>query len=203
MEQRERDAQTREFFSCSHFFFLVCVVMMWFSSSLIYHRSSVHHNNIFTYFAIRDLVIIGYIFCKTTEYLDFMLYSKLEHTFNFPFQLFSTMNPSASAISKTSAQLYRDCLRLIRHIAGKSRKGITLQKIVSGEFRKNANVSEPAVLEVLKSNAIRGLANYLMMEATNKDKNFKAATNAFTESEAKSLRNSKQDFNNMNKPDDP
>ncbi len=43
-------------------------------------------------------------------------------------------------IQRTSTQLYRDCLRLVAHVAGRSKKGDALRAIVRGEFRKNAKV---------------------------------------------------------------
>lgn len=79
---------------------------------------------------------------------------------------------SGSAISRTTPALFRDCLRLIIHIAGKSKKGEQLRRIVGGEFRKNAKVSDEATITALKSNAIRALANYLMIESSAKDARF-------------------------------
>lgn len=96
------------------------------------------------------------------------------------------MNPG-SAISRTTPALYRDCLRLIQHIAGNSKKGENLRRIVGGEFRKNAKVADEAVVVLLKSNAIRALANYLMIESSAKDTRFKEKAAAYSAREADTL----------------
>lgn len=96
------------------------------------------------------------------------------------------MNPG-SGISRTTPALYRDCLRLIQHIAGKSKKGEHLRRIVGGEFRKNAKVADEALVVGLKSNAIRALANYLMIESSAKDARFKEKAAAYSAREADSL----------------
>ena len=78
---------------------------------------------------------------------------------------------SSTGISKTSAQLFRDCLRLISHISGKtSKKTLNIKRIVKAEFRKNGWEKDTSRVDALKSNAIRGLANYLMLESMQKDK---------------------------------
>ncbi|KAJ1407032.1 hypothetical protein B484DRAFT_307577, partial [Ochromonadaceae sp. CCMP2298] len=74
--------------------------------------------------------------------------------------------------SKSTPQIYRDCLRLIKHIAGNSKKAAALQQVVRIEFKRNAAVAEEAAVEKLKSNAVRGLSNYLMMESSSKDERF-------------------------------
>ena len=90
---------------------------------------------------------------------------------------------TTSNISRKTTHLYRDCLRLIDHVAGKSAKGIKVRNIVRQEFKKNAEVKDPQAVEVLKSHAIRGLANFLMLESANKDLKFKNKVNEFTKSE--------------------
>mmetsp|Transcript_14954 Transcript_14954/g.16186 ORF Transcript_14954/g.16186 Transcript_14954/m.16186 type:complete len:110 (+) Transcript_14954:33-362(+) len=99
---------------------------------------------------------------------------------------------TAKAISRTTPQLYRDCLRLVQHIAGKSKKGQSLRGIIRNEFRKNMQVSDPALIENLKSNAIRGLANYLMIESTAKDKRLQTSANAYAAKSVKDI-NGKND----------
>ena len=92
---------------------------------------------------------------------------------------------------RTSTQLFRDCLRLVGHVAGKSsKKSQQLTKIVRGEFRRNAKVTDIEQISALKSNAIRALANYLMIESTSKDANFKSKVAAFTTREAGSIQKS-------------
>jgi hypothetical protein len=92
-------------------------------------------------------------------------------------------------VGSSSVKLYRDCLRLVNHIAGNSRKGQALKKIVRGEFKKNAKVEDPATVEGLKSNAVKALANYLMLESSQKDGRFKQLSNQFYKNEAKDLNN--------------
>lgn len=75
--------------------------------------------------------------------------------------------------TRTVPQLFRDCLRLISHVAGKSKKALAIRKVVSSEFKKNKKVSDPEMIDALKSNAIRGLANYLMIESSQKDERLK------------------------------
>lgn len=94
----------------------------------------------------------------------------------------------AKLLSRSSKQLFRDCLRLIQHIAGRSKKAQQLQIIVGKEFRKNKSIEDPAKIEALKSNAIRALANYLMLESSAKDKKFSQKSSIFTEKEAESIR---------------
>lgn len=91
--------------------------------------------------------------------------------------------------TKTTPQIYRDCLRLIKHISGKSKKSAAITSIVRSEFKKNAAVKDEAVVEKLKSNAIRGLSNYLMMESSAKDERFQKHSQAYVKREVDSIRN--------------
>ena len=90
--------------------------------------------------------------------------------------------------SRTVPQLFRDCLRLISHVAGKSKKADAIKKVVSNEFRKNKNVTDPALIDVMKSHAIRGLANYLMIESSQKDIRFKEKAADYTSRSADSIK---------------
>lgn len=90
--------------------------------------------------------------------------------------------------SKTTPQIYRDCLRLIKHIAGRSKKSDALKSIVRNEFKKNAAVKDEATIERLKSNAVRGLSNYLMMESSTKDARFQQQSKAFVQREVDSIK---------------
>lgn len=56
---------------------------------------------------------------------------------------------------RSTASIYRDCLRLIDHMAGKSRKGDRMRELLQGEFRKNADITDPAKIETLKGHAIQ------------------------------------------------
>ena len=63
--------------------------------------------------------------------------------------------------------LYRDCLRLIRHVSGTgSPKSVQLRAIVRGEFKRNAHVTGAEQLEELQANAVRALTNSVMLEQT-------------------------------------
>jgi len=100
------------------------------------------------------------------------------------------MASAGSSITRTAPQLLRDCLRLVNHIAGKSRKGAQLRRIVGGEFRKHAKEADEEKIANLKSNAIRALANYLMIESSSKDARFKEKAASYSSREAQSLAHS-------------
>jgi len=56
---------------------------------------------------------------------------------------------------KSSRQLYRDCLRLIKHMAGgTSPKAIQMRVIVAAQFRANKDVTDPAQLHALKQTCV-------------------------------------------------
>ena len=83
------------------------------------------------------------------------------------------------APTRTIGQLYRDCLRLVKHVAANSAKGDKLRAIVGGEFRKNSHVTDDATIHALKGNAVRALSNYLMIESLSKDDKFRNTAAAF------------------------
>mmetsp|Transcript_10965 Transcript_10965/g.15959 ORF Transcript_10965/g.15959 Transcript_10965/m.15959 type:complete len:106 (-) Transcript_10965:96-413(-) len=88
-----------------------------------------------------------------------------------------------SPVQRTALQLYRDCLRLVRHIApGNSPKGIALRTTVKAEFGKHKGVKDEAQIEVLKAGAIRALSNYMLYESGAKDEKLGSAMNKFNES---------------------
>lgn len=68
-------------------------------------------------------------------------------------------------MNRPGTGLYRDCLRLIDYMAGKSRKSDRLREIIRGEFEKNRNETDPQKIEVMKGGAIQGLSNYLTIES--------------------------------------
>mmetsp|Transcript_6568 Transcript_6568/g.9929 ORF Transcript_6568/g.9929 Transcript_6568/m.9929 type:complete len:97 (+) Transcript_6568:38-328(+) len=76
-------------------------------------------------------------------------------------------------LERTVPQIYRDCLRLITHIASKSSKASAIRSIVRNEFKKNKDVTDPKHVEVLKGSATRALSNYLFYESGMKDKKLK------------------------------
>lgn len=79
-------------------------------------------------------------------------------------------------------QLYRDCLRLVKHIApGSSPKGVALRNTIRMEFWKNKDVQNEAQIETLKAGAIRALSNYMLFESGAKDKKLGSAMKNFND----------------------
>lgn len=79
-----------------------------------------------------------------------------------------------SAVQRPVKQLYRDCLRLIRHMAPgifneNNRKATALRTTVRGEFKRNQHLSDPAEIEICKANAIRALSNYYVLKSIPND----------------------------------
>ena len=88
----------------------------------------------------------------------------------------------SKTFQRTTKHLYRDCMRLIRHIAPgmfTNRKNIAMRTMVRTEFRKNKFVTDPDQLEVCKANAIRALSNYYVLKSVNNDDKVHAAASAF------------------------
>jgi Complex 1 protein (LYR family) len=80
------------------------------------------------------------------------------------------MSGSGPVIERTARQLYRDCLRLIRHVApGMSAKNTALTATVRGEFRKNRALVDQGDIDQCKSHAIRALSNYLLATSAQND----------------------------------
>ncbi len=69
---------------------------------------------------------------------------------------------------RTSLQLYRDVMRLVDHVAGKSRKAEAMKVLVRKEFRKNADEIDPDKITQMKQRAQKGIQNYLALEAVSK-----------------------------------
>ena len=63
-----------------------------------------------------------------------------------------------------------------------------MQRVVHREFKNNSKETDSTRIEYLKSNAIRGLANYLMMESTAKDARFRQSTQNYANKAAASLK---------------
>ena len=85
-----------------------------------------------------------------------------------------TFNMNHSAVQRPVKQLYRDCLRLIRHMAPgifneNNRKATALRTTVRGEFKRNQHLSDPAEIEICKANAIRALSNYYVLKSIPND----------------------------------
>jgi hypothetical protein len=81
------------------------------------------------------------------------------------------------------------------HSHPKSIKGDKLRTLVRGEFKKNAAVTDKTKVEALKSNAIRALANYLMLESSNKDDRLRDKMAQFSKSEVRGIGNATDDQN--------
>lgn len=103
------------------------------------------------------------------------------------------MSLTMHGFTKSTPQIFRDCLRLIKHISGKSKKSEAITRIVRNEFRKNAKIEDEQMVEKLKSNAIRGLSNYLMMESSAKDERFQKHATSYIKREADSIKDIKID----------
>jgi hypothetical protein len=65
---------------------------------------------------------------------------------------------------------------------------VSLQGVLRSEFKRNAAEADEAIVEKLKSNAVRGLSNYLMMESSSKDERFQKRATAFVKREVDSLK---------------
>lgn len=98
------------------------------------------------------------------------------------------MSLTMHGFSKTTPQIYRDCLRLVKHISGKSKKSVAITRIVRNEFKRNSNLKDEEMIEKLKSNAIRGLSNYLMMESSAKDARFQQHSKDYIKREVESIK---------------
>ena len=73
-------------------------------------------------------------------------------------------------------QLFRDCMRLVKHIApGSSPKGVALKTMVQAEFKKSMHEKDEAKIEALKAGAIRALSNYMLYESGAKDEKLQGA----------------------------
>ena len=67
-------------------------------------------------------------------------------------------------------QLYRDCMRLVRHLApGYSPKSIALKQMVRSQFQANRHENDPTKIESMKADAVRALSNYMLYQSAQKD----------------------------------
>ncbi len=77
---------------------------------------------------------------------------------------------------KTTLEIYRDCLRLVRHVApGQSPKGMALRHTVRQQFKQYKDETNPAQIEMLRANAVRGLSNYMLFQSAQSDDRLKKA----------------------------
>ncbi|KAI2494373.1 Protein of unknown function (DUF410) [Fragilaria crotonensis] len=85
-----------------------------------------------------------------------------------------------SGVQRTSLQLFRDCLRLVRHVApGRSAKSLALRTTVRTQFELGRRETDPHAIEVLKANAIRALSNYMLYESGSRDATMKKAMDKY------------------------
>ena len=78
----------------------------------------------------------------------------------------------------TKCKLYRDCLRLVRHVApGESPKAMALRQMVRMQFKANASEKDPNKIEAFKSDAVRALSNYMVYQSAQKDTRLQKAMN--------------------------
>ena len=69
---------------------------------------------------------------------------------------------AAEATQASVTKLYRDCLRLSRHLAGDSAKGEKMREMIRSQFRAGATETDEGKIEMLKFAAVRGLSNYMV-----------------------------------------
>ena len=68
-----------------------------------------------------------------------------------------------SGATKSVRMLYRDCLRVCKHMGGSSPKAMATRALVRAEFRKNMHETDAEKIADMKFAAVRGLANYLVV----------------------------------------
>ncbi|KAA0160354.1 hypothetical protein FNF31_04371 [Cafeteria roenbergensis] len=85
--------------------------------------------------------------------------------------------PPTSGSGRTNLQIYRDTLRLIKHIAGaRSAKATALKALAAKQFRENASLRDPDAIAEARNRAEVMLSNYVLYEQSRKDSRFAAAT---------------------------
>uniref|UniRef100_K3WSS5 Complex 1 LYR protein domain-containing protein n=1 Tax=Globisporangium ultimum (strain ATCC 200006 / CBS 805.95 / DAOM BR144) TaxID=431595 RepID=K3WSS5_GLOUD len=60
----------------------------------------------------------------------------------------------STKVSRTSLQLYRDCMRLAKHIGGTSKKGSAIKSLIRREFEKGRHEEDPEKIEALKAKCV-------------------------------------------------
>jgi hypothetical protein len=64
----------------------------------------------------------------------------------------------------------------VRHIApGTSTKGEALKTTIRQQFKASKNLKDETQIELLKSNAVRGLSNYMLYQSATKDTQLSSA----------------------------
>jgi hypothetical protein len=59
-----------------------------------------------------------------------------------------------ASMYKSVPQVYRDCLRLIEHLAGRSRKADNMRTLVAKQFRANAGEKDDKKIEGMKKKSV-------------------------------------------------
>ena len=70
-------------------------------------------------------------------------------------------------MKRTVRELYRDCLRSVRHAAGRSAKGRAISATIRRSFDANKSLTAEADIAAAKNDAMNGLSNYLTMIGIN------------------------------------
>jgi hypothetical protein len=80
---------------------------------------------------------------------------------------------SSTAAASSTLKLYRDCLRLVHHIApggtgSTSNKHVALKRSVTVQFKQRMHETDENAIERYKADAVRALSNYLLMASINR-----------------------------------
>ena len=62
----------------------------------------------------------------------------------------SSTGGSLKVLNRSTRDLYRDCLRLVKHIAGNSNKATQIKIILKKEFMKNSHIKDEDTIATLK-----------------------------------------------------
>jgi len=84
----------------------------------------------------------------------------------------------------------------LSHIApGESSKALALRQTVRQQFKLHAREKDPTKLDTLKSDAVRGLSNYMLYQSAQKDSQLKKAMNTNINNKKNTDKNKKSENN--------
>lgn len=63
--------------------------------------------------------------------------------------------------NRNTLHIYRDILRLIKHISGDSKKSTLTRDMIRKQFKTNKYINDDKQIQLLRNQAIQGLTNYL------------------------------------------